>query len=147
MLLEAVFGSLGYSAAGSSIAKVWSLFQVFLIDVGGLVFVFWEMRRGLRARYRAVPQLIQTLTTVGKGYRRIAIVILGNIERTDRLVARRDGAVWVRRLRQWFNASETDSGLFDAIPTLEAALRDEDFFVRAHAANVLRPEGDRSSCD
>ena len=110
---------------------------MFLIDVGGVVFVFWEMRRGLRERHRAVPQLIQTLTRGGKGHRRVAIVILGNIERTDHLVARRDGAVWVRRLRQWFNASETDSGLFDAIPTLEAALRDKDLFVRAHAGKVL----------
>jgi hypothetical protein len=99
------------------------------------------IRRGVRVRHRYVAPLVKALTVGGLNARRKAILAFDEIAALDLASARKNGRVFELVFRRWFFPNDTPAVTPDAVSVLEAALNDDDRFVRIQAAKVLTRMG------
>jgi len=137
----------GFPAPGSWWATLYHIFKFPVFVVGVVAFAEAALIRGLRKRHRFVPRLINVLASGGKIGRRKAILALAQIEELDRVAVCDGGAGWKRQVNRWVFKNDTSLAMVDYIPALQGALRDDDHFVRSHAAKVLTRIGVKFEID
>jgi hypothetical protein len=131
----------GFPAQGSLTDSIIHLLEGPVIVIGIVALGILAMRRGIRERRRYVPKLITILTRGDKSARRKAILAFDEIAAFDLASARKNGRVFERVIRRWFFPNDTPAVTANAVSVLEAALNDDDRFVRIQAAKVLTRMG------